>query len=134
MEKHKQMLDREYEQLLTQFSRELERLQLKHQEELGKRVTQILNYDSNQIWNVFYFKNTLTVIHSLHDFFIFLQLKNNINTEKKLIKEVTEQQSIERKQFEKKMTQEYKLKKERWKREMAVSKNYFLDKVETIIN
>ena len=38
MEKHKQMLDREYEQLLTQFSRELERLQLKHQEELGKRV------------------------------------------------------------------------------------------------
>jgi len=83
MEKHKQMLDREYEQLLTQFSRELERLQLKHQEELGKR------------------------------------LKNNINTEKKLIKEVTEQQSVERKQFEKKMTQEYKLKKERWKREMA---------------
>jgi len=83
MEKHKQMLDREYELLLTQFSRELERLQLKHQEELGKR------------------------------------LKNNINTEKKLIKEVTEQQTIERKQFEKKMTQEYKLKKERWKREMA---------------
>merc|ERR1712088_1062457 len=41
------------------------------------------------------------------------------NTEKKLIKEVAEQQSIERKQFEKKMTQEYKLKKERWKREMA---------------
>ena len=39
MEKHKQMLDREYEQLLTQFSRELERLQLKHQEELGKRVS-----------------------------------------------------------------------------------------------
>ena len=74
MEKHKQMLDREYEQLLTQFSRELERLQLKHQEELGKRVTQILNYDSNQIWNVFHFlyKNTLTVIHSLHDFFTFL--------------------------------------------------------------
>ena len=35
------MLDREYEQLLTQFSRELERLQLKHQEELGKRVIHI---------------------------------------------------------------------------------------------
>merc|ERR1712203_145220 len=83
MEKHKQLLDKEYEQLLTQFSKELEKLQLKHQEELGKR------------------------------------LKMNINTEKKLIKEVTEQQSVERKQFEKKMTQEYKLKKERWKREMA---------------
>ena len=33
------MLDREYEQLLTQFSRELERLQLKHQEELEKVQT-----------------------------------------------------------------------------------------------
>merc|ERR1712066_225268 len=82
-EKHKQMLDREYEQLLTQFSRELERLQLKHQEELEKR------------------------------------LKNNINTEKKLIKEVSEQHVLERKSFENKMKQEYKLKKERWKREMA---------------
>ena len=61
-------------------------------------------------------------------------MKNNINTEKKLIKEVTEQQSIERKQFEKKMTQEYKLKKERWKREMAVSKNEFLDTLESNIN
>lgn len=39
MERHKQMLDREYEQLLTQFSRELERLQVKHQEELGKQVS-----------------------------------------------------------------------------------------------
>lgn len=80
MEKHKQMLDREYEQLLTQFSRELERLQLKHQEELGKR------------------------------------LKNNINTEKKLIKEVSEQHIAERKSFENKMKAEYKLKKERYVR------------------
>ena len=39
MEKHKLLLDREYEQLLGQFSRELEKLQLKHQEELGKRVS-----------------------------------------------------------------------------------------------
>ncbi len=31
MEKHKQQLDREYESLLTQFSKELEKLQLKHQ-------------------------------------------------------------------------------------------------------
>ena len=46
-------------------------------------------------------------------------LKNNINTEKKLIKEVSEQQNAERKSFESKMKQEYKLKKERWKREMA---------------
>ncbi len=38
MEKHKSQLDREYEQLLTQFSKDLERLQLKHQEELNKKV------------------------------------------------------------------------------------------------
>ena len=31
MEKHKQQLDREYETLLTQFSKELEKLQLRHQ-------------------------------------------------------------------------------------------------------
>jgi len=82
MEKHKQLLDKEYEQLLTQFSKELEKLQLKHQEELGKR------------------------------------LKMNINTEKKLIKEVSQGHDTERKTFETKMKAEYKLKKERWKREM----------------
>jgi len=82
MEKHKHLLDREYEQLLTHFSKELEKLQLKHQEELGKR------------------------------------LKMNINTEKKLIKEVSQGHETERKTFETKMKAEYKLKKERWKREM----------------
>lgn len=82
MEKHKQLLDKEYEQLLTQFSKELEKLQLKHQEELGKR------------------------------------LKMNINTEKKLIKEVSQGHETERKTFESKMKAEYKLKKERWKKEM----------------
>merc|ERR1719282_1440139 len=64
MEKHKQLLDKEYEQLLTQFSKELEKMQLKHQEELGKR------------------------------------LKMNINTEKKLIKEVSQGHDTERKTFE----------------------------------
>jgi len=82
MEKHKQQLDREYETLLTQFSKELEKLQLRHQEELGK------------------------------------QLKMNINTEKKLIKEVSSSHDTERKTFEIKMKAEYKLKKERWKKEM----------------
>jgi len=82
MEKHKQLLDKEYEQLLTHFSKELEKLQLKHQEELGKR------------------------------------LKMNINTEKKLIKEVAQGHENERKSFENKMKAEYKLKKDRWKKEM----------------
>ncbi|XP_059090502.1 serine/threonine-protein kinase Tao-like [Tigriopus californicus] len=83
MEKHKGMLDREYEQLLTQFSKDLEKLQLKHQEELSKK------------------------------------LKTNMATEKKLIKEISDEQTAEKKSFETQMRQEYKLKKERWKREMA---------------
>ena len=46
-------------------------------------------------------------------------MKVNISTEKKLIKEISDEQTQERKNFETKMRQEYKLKKERWKREMA---------------
>ena len=42
MERHKHMLDREYEQLLTQFSRELERLQLKHQDEVNTLISQYI--------------------------------------------------------------------------------------------
>ena len=42
----------------------------------------------------------------------------NINTEKKLIKEVNATHETERKSFETKMKAEYKLKKERWKKEM----------------
>merc|ERR1719373_921149 len=83
MEKHKNLLDREYEQLLTQFSKDLERLQVKHQEELAKT------------------------------------LKTNIATEKKLMKQITDEQSMERKSFDNKMSHEYKLKKEMWKREMS---------------
>ena len=38
------MLDREYEQLLTQFSRELERLQLKHQDEVNTLILQNVKF------------------------------------------------------------------------------------------
>jgi hypothetical protein len=38
MENHKQLLDKEYESLLQQFSKELEKLQLRHQLELDKKV------------------------------------------------------------------------------------------------
>ena len=55
-----------------------------------------------------------------------LKLKNNIgqavafqkSVEKKLIKEVSQGHENERKSFESKMKAEYKLKKERWKKEM----------------
>ncbi|KAG8236936.1 hypothetical protein J437_LFUL014981 [Ladona fulva] len=38
MEAHKQMLDKEYESLLQQFSKELEKLQIKHQQEKERKV------------------------------------------------------------------------------------------------
>lgn len=40
MENHKQVLDKEYEALLQQFSKELEKLQIKHQQELEKKIKQ----------------------------------------------------------------------------------------------
>lgn len=38
MENHKQLLDKEYETLLQQFSKELEKFHIKHQQELEKKV------------------------------------------------------------------------------------------------
>lgn len=38
MEGHKQMLDKEYEALLTSFRKELEKLHVKHQQELERKV------------------------------------------------------------------------------------------------
>lgn len=40
METHKQILDKEYESLLLQFSKELEKLQVRHIQELNKRVSE----------------------------------------------------------------------------------------------
>ena len=39
METHKSTLDREYETLLQQFSKELDKLQVKHSAELEKQVS-----------------------------------------------------------------------------------------------
>lgn len=39
MENHKQLLDKEYESLLQQFSKELEKLQLKHNQDLDRKVS-----------------------------------------------------------------------------------------------
>lgn len=38
MENHKQLLDKEYESLLHQFSKELEKLELKHSQDLERKV------------------------------------------------------------------------------------------------
>lgn len=45
IEDHKQKLDKEYETLLQQFSKELEKSQNKHQQELDKKVIfQVFNF------------------------------------------------------------------------------------------
>lgn len=38
IEDHKQKLDKEYETLLTQFGKELEKLKIRHETELDKKV------------------------------------------------------------------------------------------------
>ena len=41
MENHKGVLDKEYESLITQFTKELERLQVKHNQEIEKKVRRV---------------------------------------------------------------------------------------------
>lgn len=43
MESHKQLLDKEYETLLQQFSKDLEKLQLRHLQELERKLKQNQN-------------------------------------------------------------------------------------------
>lgn len=84
MENHKQMLDKEYESLLQQFTKELEKLQIRHQQELERK------------------------------------LKQNIAAEKKLIKEISNRQDADKKMFDSQKRKEYKVNKERWKRELSL--------------
>lgn len=43
VESHKQLLDKEYETLLQQFSKELEKMQAKHHQELDRKLKQNQN-------------------------------------------------------------------------------------------
>lgn len=83
MEAHKNQLDKEYESLLQNFSKELERLQIKHQQELEKKH------------------------------------KQNLAGEKKLVKDISSRQDMDRKAFDAHRKKEYKANKERWKRELS---------------
>lgn len=83
MDAHKNQLDKEYESLLQNFSKELERLQIKHQQELERKH------------------------------------KQNGASEKKLIKDISNRQDMDRKAFDANRKKEYKANKERWKRELS---------------
>ncbi|KAK5638578.1 hypothetical protein RI129_012873 [Pyrocoelia pectoralis] len=83
MEGHKNQLDKEYEMLLQTFSRDLEKLQVRHQQELERK------------------------------------LKQNQVGEKKLGKDISSRQELDRKAFDAHRKKEYKANKERWKRELS---------------
>lgn len=83
MEGHKNQLDKEYEMLLQTFSRDLEKLQVRHQQELERKFKQ------NQVG------------------------------EKKLGKDISSRQELDRKAFDAHRKKEYKANKERWKRELS---------------
>lgn len=87
MENHKTSLDKEYDLLLHNFTRELERLSVKHQQEIERRM------------------------------------KQNNNNEKKLFKEISLKQDLDRKAFEARRKKEYKANKDRWKRELSMDEN-----------
>ncbi|XP_023017761.1 serine/threonine-protein kinase Tao isoform X1 [Leptinotarsa decemlineata] len=83
MESHKNQLDKEYEVLLQNFSKELERQQVKHLQELERKQ------------------------------------KQNLAAEKKLMKDITGRQEMDKKAFDAHRKKEYKASKERWKRELS---------------
>lgn len=87
MENHKTALDKEYDLLLHNFTRELERLSIKHQQEIERRM------------------------------------KQNNSNEKKLFKEISLKQDLDRKAFEARRKKEYKANKDRWKRELSMDEN-----------
>jgi thousand and one amino acid protein kinase len=122
MEKHKQLLDKEYEQLLTHFSKELEKMQLKHQEELGKRLKMNINTEKKLIKEVSQVSDYMVMICQQHIAarHAALGVARAAHAPAILARDddTAQGHETERKTFEAKMKAEYKLKKERWKREM----------------
>ena len=64
MENHKQMLDKEYETLLTSFRKELEKLHVKHQQDLDRKVSIVPPFTVLIInWFAFSSKKISFIIH-----------------------------------------------------------------------
>lgn len=113
MESHKQQLDKEYEALLQQFSRELERLQVKM-----RFLTK--NTGPNGLPSgtpMFFF--CLFESQAKHQQELERRAKQNAIGEKKLIKDIMSRHEIDRKTFDNVRKKEYKANKEKWKRELS---------------
>ena len=90
-------------------------MQLKHQEELGKRLKMNINTEKKLI------KEVSQVKEKRHFRFFYISSKTRqIELCVEIVQKVHffQGHETERKTFETKMKAEYKLKKERWKREM----------------
>lgn len=102
MEQHKGALDKEYDLLLHNFTRELDKLS----------VSGLLDC-----------KNLSNQTHHLqvkHQQEIERRVKQNNGAEKKLYKEISTRQDGDRKAFEMHKKKEYEANKERWKRELSM--------------
>lgn len=112
-EMHEQMsgykrLRREHQAALAKLEEQCRQEMEKHKQQLDREYESLLTQ----------FSKELEKLQLKHQEELGKRLKMNINTEKKLIKEVNATHETERKSFETKMKAEYKLKKERWKKEM----------------
>lgn len=112
-EMHEQMSG--YKRLRRDHQAELAKLEEQCRQEMEKHKQQL---DREYETLLTQFSKELEKLQLKHQEELGKRLKMNINTEKKLIKEVNQSHDTERKSFETKMKAEYKLKKERWKREM----------------
>lgn len=110
MENHKTALDKEYDVILHNFTRELERLSVS-----------ICHHCS--LWFVDATDSHIKTIEFLqvkHQQEVEKRVKSNNGAEKKLHKEISLKQDGDRKAFEMHKKREYKANKDRWKRELSM--------------
>jgi thousand and one amino acid protein kinase len=100
MESHKNQLDKEYEMLLQNFSKELEKLQVTRSDFVS-------------------FVHLRARFKAKHQQELERRLKQSTASEKKLMKDITSRQESDRKAFDAHRKKEYKANKERWKRELS---------------
>ncbi|KAH8273231.1 hypothetical protein KR026_008043 [Drosophila bipectinata] len=105
MEAHKTALDKEYDTLLHNFTRELERL------EVSLRWSLLLGTELSL---------TTIALQSKHQQDVERRVKQTSAAEKKLHKEITQKQEGDRKAYDLNRKKEYKANKERWKRELSM--------------
>lgn len=114
LEDHKQKLEKEYDNLLQQFSKELEKLMNTHMIVLERKVSFLHFLSFLFLW-----------INLLMPSLSLLQSKQNITQEKKLSKHITQMQEDELKRFQQQQKADYKCYKARMKK-VSLDYSFFL--------